>query len=109
MPLFVVPPDLLLAGDPILCRIPGGFNVPPRRLAYGPPLAFGPELGRVLSAGARAFVSAVERSLSGAYENSLLFFLIAFIDYGWNYSTALPCCQAVKMTAQRKNKVKKQG
>ena len=66
MPLFVVPPDLLLAGDPIISRIPGGFNVPPRRLAYGPPLAFGSELGRVLSAGARAFVSAGERSLSGA-------------------------------------------
>ncbi len=98
MPLFVVPPDLLLAGDPIISRIPGSFNVPPRRLAYGPPLAFGLELGRVLSAGARAFVSAAERSLSGANENSLLFFLIAFIGYGWNYSTALPRCQAAKMT-----------
>ena len=109
MPQFVVPPDLLLAGDSIWFRIPGGFNVPPRRLAYRPPLAFGLELGRVLSAGARAFVSAVERSLSGAMKNSLLFFLIAFIDYGWNYSTALPRCQAAKMTGQRKNKVKKQG
>lgn len=109
MPLFVVPPDLLLAGDPIISRIPGGFNVPPRRLAYGPPLAFGSELGRVLSAGARAFVSAGGTLSVGRDESGLLFFLIAFIGYGWNYSTARSRCQPAKMTVKRKNKVKNQG